>query len=332
MGPPAILNGMATTEPQPLGSLTSAPLTSVQPGGGFFMSLELGWGRLRRTYLRLCRPGYVHRMTEKRLGECPNCPHQVLDPRDLKYYRNVCGTWWHEEDDAFRWRDELGLARAGLAEVICFSALFLTVLVFLTWAVNMIHWSFWVLVPFVLVYWAFVVAFFRDPERIAPADPDALVSPADGTVTAVGEIADPDFPGGRAFRVSIFLSVFNVHVNRLPRTGRVVGLRYFPGRFLDARRPECGQVNEQFWVDLEEHNPPRRLRVKQVAGAIARRIVCRLKLGESVWIGDRYGMIKFGSRTDLLVPADEAIDVLVKVGDKVKGGSSVLLKFKQERS
>src|SRR5207302_3332921 len=99
---------------------------------------------------------------------------------------------------------------------------------------------------------------------------NALLSPADGTVTHVGEVDEPDFPGGRAFRISIFLSVFDVHVNRIPRTSQVVSLRYFPGRFFDARNPECAKQNEQLWIDLEETSPPRIIRVKQNAGAIAR--------------------------------------------------------------
>ncbi len=154
------------------------------------------------------------------------------------------------------------------------------------------------------------------------------MSPADGTITDVGEVDEPDFPGGRAFRIGIFLSVFNVHVNRIPRSGRVVTLRYFPGYFLDARNAACGVVNEQFWIDLEDRATVRPLRVKQIAGAIARRIVCWLKPGEEVQAGSRLGMIKFGSRTELYLPADMAIDIAVKVGDVVHGGSSILLRFK----
>jgi phosphatidylserine decarboxylase len=148
-------------------------------------------------------------------------------------------------------------------------------------------------------------------------------------VTGVGEVEEADFPGGRAFRVSIFLSPLNVHVNRAPRSGRVVGLRYFPGKFLPATRPDCDRVNEQFWLDLEEPSG-RRLRVKQVSGAVARRIVCWLRPGEEVRAGERYGMIKLGSRTDVLLPVGEAIEVLVKVGDRVAGGQTVLLRFRDE--
>src|SRR5262245_49180459 len=130
---------MATLEQPTLSQLTPTKPTSVQPGGGLFMTLELAWGRLRRTWLRLFRRGYVRDMADRRLGECPNCPHDIIDPRDLKYYRNVCGYWFRPEDDPFHWRNELGFARAGLAELLCLSLLFFAVLVGLLFAVNLVH-------------------------------------------------------------------------------------------------------------------------------------------------------------------------------------------------
>jgi phosphatidylserine decarboxylase len=322
---------MATLEPHTAATPQPVPPTSVQPGGGFCMSLELAWGRCRRAWLRRFRPGYVRRMLAARQGQCENCPHDVIDPRDLKFCRNVCGYWFRPEDDAFRWRGRLGLARAGLAEVVLFTLLFLTAsaaLLGLGWLVQSLFW-WWLVVPalvWLALLWLEVIFFFRDPKRIIPADPAALVSPADGTVTHVGEVADPAFPGGRAFRISIFLSIFNVHVNRIPRAGRVVGLGYFPGAFLDARHPECAVRNEQLWIDLEEPGG-RLVRIKQISGAIARRIVCWLKLGEEVRAGERFGMIKFGSRTEVLISPGEKIEVLVQVGDKVRGGSTALLRF-----
>jgi phosphatidylserine decarboxylase len=291
------------------------------------MNLELAWGRLRRAWLRRFRPGYVRQMAGKRQGDCPNCPHDIIDPRDLKFTRNVCGYWFREEDDRFRWRGRLGLARAGLAEVIFFSLLFLAVALPLALAGALVHWAFWLPLGVAALLWLEVIYFFRDPPRRIPTDPAVVVSPADGTVTDVDEVAAEAFPGGRAFRIGIFLSIFNVHVNRVPRSGRVVGLRYLPGEFLDARHPDCPVRNEQFWTDVVESDPPRRFRVKQISGAIARRIVCWLRAGEEVKAGDRFGMIKFGSRTELLLPAGEAMEVKVKVGDKVKGGSTVLLRF-----
>jgi phosphatidylserine decarboxylase len=292
------------------------------------MGLELAWGRLRRAWLRRFRPGYVRRMAALRQGHCPDCPHDVLDPRDLKFYRNVCGYWFRPEDDPFRWRGRLGLARPGLGEVVLFSGLLLVLGTLLAVAAALVHWAFWLPLALVAGLWVFVLSFFRDPERAVPADPLAFVSPADGTVTHVEEVDDADFPGGRVLRVSIFLSVFNVHVNRVPRTGRVLALRYLPGCFADARREDCHSGNEQFWIDLEDAATGQRIRLKQIAGAVARRIVCWLKAGEQVRAGERLGMIKFGSRTDLLIPAAQAVDVRVKVGDAVRGGSTVLLLLK----
>lgn len=291
------------------------------------MHIELTWGKLRRAWLRAVRPGYVRRMLDKRQGSCPDCPHDIIDARDLKFYRNVCGYWFRPEDDPFQWRGRLGFARAGLAELVLFSLLLLPLIAATAAGAWLWHWALWLPCAAALLAWLEVVWFFRDPKRAIPTDPEALVSPADGKVTHIEEVTEPDFPGGRALRISIFLSVFNVHVNRLPRSGQVTNLRYFPGEFLDARAADCAQRNEQLWIDMQEHDPPRPLRVKQISGAIARRIVCWLKLGEKVNKGDRLGMIKFGSRTDLLVPANERMEILVHVGDMVQGGSSVLLRF-----
>lgn len=304
----------------------AVPPTCVQPGGGWGVSLELAWGRCRRWLLRRLRPGYVRRMAQKRHGDCPNCCHDIVDARDLKYVRNVCGYFFRPQDDPFRWRERLLLARMGMAEIFCFSVLFFILLVPLLLAAIIVHPGFWAGMAVVGLLWFQVIFFFRDPPRRIPADPATLLSPADGTVTHVEETADADFPGGRALRISIFLSVFNVHVNRMPRSGRVTLVRYFPGAFLDARHPECAVRNEQLWLDLEEPSG-RLVRVKQISGAIARRIVCWLKAGDCVQAGDKFGMIKFGSRTEIWVPAGEAREVLVKVGDKVKGGATILLRY-----
>jgi phosphatidylserine decarboxylase len=320
---------MATLPSTAAPPLTPAPATSAQPGGGLCMALELAWGRLRRAYLRRLRPAYVRRMAGLRQGHCPDCPHDVVDPRDLKFVRNVCGYSFRPADDPFAWRGRLGLARYGLAEVVCFSLLFLGGAALAGALAVTVHPVFWAAFALVLAAWAFVVSFFRDPRRVIPAGPDLLVSPADGTVTHAGEVSDADFPGGRAFTVSIFLSVFNVHVNRVPRSGRAVRLAYYPGCFLDARHGDCAARNEQFWVDLEDARTGALVRVKQVAGAIARRIVCWLRPGEELRAGERYGMIKFGSRTEVSVPAELVECVLVKPGDKVKGGSTPLLRLRE---
>jgi phosphatidylserine decarboxylase len=291
------------------------------------MELERAWGRWRRAWLRWCRPGYVRGMAGKRQGECPNCTHQIIDSRDLKYVRNVCGYWFRPEDDAFRWRERLGLARYGLAEVVIFSGLLGAIAALISAAGILLNGGFFLaLLPPALV-WLEIIYFFRDPERSIPSDPAALVSPADGTVTHIEEVDEPDFPAGRALRISIFLSIFNVHVNRVPRSGCVKHVRYFPGRYLDARNPRSAVENEQLWIDLDEWATGRPIRVKQISGAIARRIVCWLKPGDVVTAGERLGMIKLGSRTDVLVPAGPGVRVEVNIGDKVYGGSAVLLRF-----
>src|SRR5579885_1435178 len=231
---------MATTTAPPIPpSLQSSPITSIQPGGGFCFSLERAWGRLRRAWLRRFSPGYVRRMAQLRQGHCSNCTHDIVDPRDLKLYRNVCGYWFRPEDDPFAWRERLPLAGAGLAELLFFSVLFFLLSGAVILLGVLVHPSLLLLLVLTLTPWLFVVSFFRDPHRTVPNDPEVLVSPADGTVTHVGLTSEPDFPGGQAFTISIFLSVFNVHVNRLPRTGRVTALRYFPGEFLDARSSDC---------------------------------------------------------------------------------------------
>jgi phosphatidylserine decarboxylase len=307
--------------------LTAAPITCAQPGGGFCLGLELAWGRWRRGFLRRFFPGYVRRMAPLRQGSCPGCTHDVIDPRDLKFYRNVCGYWFRPEDDAFAWRGRLGFARAGLAELLFFSAIFAG-LTALFAGLGFVHPLLLLPLAVVLPAWLFVLSFFRDPNRKIPTDADAVLSPADGTVTHVDEVADADFPGGRAFRVAIFLSLFNVHVNRNARAGRVVGLHYYPGEFLDARTGACPVRNEQFWIDLVDGPTGVQLRTKQIAGAVARRIVCWLRPGEEVKAGERCGMIKFGSRTELLLPVEAVKEVLVKVGDAVHGGSTTLLRIK----
>src|SRR5205085_3508973 len=134
-----------------------------------------------------------------------------------------------------RCRSTLPLARAGRTEVLFFSFILCVPAILCAWLALEFHPLFWAPAGIFAVLWLFVLSFFRDPERTVPSDRDALLSPADGTVTHVEEVAETDFPGGRALRISIFLSVFNVHVNRVPRAGRVLGIRYFPGRFLDAR-------------------------------------------------------------------------------------------------
>ena len=268
-------------------------------------------------------------MQALRQGECHNCPHEIIDPRDLKFCRNVCGYWFRPEDDRFVWRRRrLRLsADLRLAEVVCFSLLFAVLSFFSVAGAVWIHPLLYSPLIAIIPFWLFVISFFRDPNRVNPTDPAALVSPADGKVTHIDEIDSAEFPEGRAFRISIFLSVFNVHVNRSPRRSRVTNVRYFPGEFLDARHGDCAVRNEQLWINLTDESTGTPMVVKQISGAIARRIVCWLKPGDVLQAGERFGMIKFGSRTEVLLPAGPHCDVKIKVGDMVSGGSSVLLRF-----
>ena len=167
----------------------------------------------------------------------------------------------------------------------------------------------------------FTAWFFRNPPRRVPGGPNLIVSPGDGRVLAVAEEEEPRFLKARAVRVSIFLSPLNVHVNRTPCEGLVKTVSYSPGRFLVASRPEATLQNEQT-AALIETDAGCRILCVQVAGYVARRIVCWLSEGERVARGERYGLIRFGSRMDLYMPV--GTQVRVKVGDRVTGGESII--------
>jgi len=189
------------------------------------------------------------------------------------------------------------------------------------WGLSLLAWPL-AIVPAALL--VFAVSFFRDPERKLPADPEVLVAPADGTVADIVELPRTELLGEPCVRVGIFLSVFNVHVNRCPMSGTVKALKHQPGKFLDARHPDVSKLNEAQEILLEGRFP---LVVRQVAGLIARRIVCPLTVGQTLERGQRMGMIKFGSRTELIVPTRLKPEVLVKVGDTVHGTATPLVRL-----
>lgn len=173
----------------------------------------------------------------------------------------------------------------------------------------------------------FCLWFFRDPERVPPADPELVVSPADGTVTLVDEVEEEQYFKRRMKRVSIFLSVFDVHVNRSPITGEVLFTEGRGGLYLDARKPEASVLNESLlWIFGPKGSPDRAVGVKQITGAIARRIVPWAKPGDHLARGERFGMIRFGSRTDLYLPLDA--EVLVVAGEKVRGGATAIARMR----
>ena len=166
----------------------------------------------------------------------------------------------------------------------------------------------------------FVISFFRNPERTAPGDGNAVVAPADGTVIVVERVSENPL-GVEALKISIFMSVFNVHVNRAPLDGKVVDITYYPGRFLDARDGRASSENERNSVVLETAAGVR-IAFVQIAGLIARRIICYPIVGDALVRGSRYGLIRFGSRVDVYLPAGG--NPLVKLGDTTTAGETVL--------
>jgi phosphatidylserine decarboxylase len=191
-------------------------------------------------------------------------------------------------------------------------------------------WFLWPpLIALPIIAFLYVLSFFRDPSRSPeemPLPVGGILSPADGRVDFIGE-ADEPLLGGRCFKVSIFLSVLNVHLNRAPLSGTVEEIEYREGEFLDARRPESGQRNEANAIVFscqQDEGEPYRVLVRQISGAIARRIVCDVSKGQALEVGQRIGMIKFGSRTDFCIPLEQAVDLRVKVGQKVAAGRSIL--------
>ncbi len=170
---------------------------------------------------------------------------------------------------------------------------------------------------------AYTLYFFRDPERSVPADPNAVVAAADGTITDIVEVDEIEVLKTKTRRVGIFLSIFDVHTNRAPIDSRIIFRQHREGLCVDARRPECSDKNEAMVWAFE--NPRATLVVRQLTGAIARRIIAWSDVGDEVKKGERFGMIRFGSRTEVYLPL--AATVLVKVGEHVAGGSTIIARL-----
>jgi len=179
-------------------------------------------------------------------------------------------------------------------------------------------------IPLILA--AFVMFFFRDPYREIPQSKDSIVSPADGKVINIQDIYDDMFLHGKGKKISIFLSIFDVHINRSPIQGRVSFKKYVPGRFLAAYNSRASVENERNYIGIE--NDRLRVLVTQIAGFIARRIVCYININDTLEKGEKLGLIKFGSCTEIVLP--ENVEVLVNVGDKVKGGETILGRLNDE--
>lgn len=198
-------------------------------------------------------------------------------------------------------------------------------------AVGLVHYFFppnhflrWPSYAAVLVFWFVVVRFFRLPLRDMVTDPDIVLCPADGTVVAIEDVLVDEFFKEKRKQISIFMSPHNVHVNRYPISGKVVYANYWPGSFLVAWHPKSSTENERNTV-VVEHSKYGQVMVRQIAGALARRIVCYARTNERIEQGKELGFIKFGSRVDLFLPLD--VHVLVNLDEKVKGGITAIARF-----
>ncbi|HEX8848075.1 MAG TPA: phosphatidylserine decarboxylase family protein [Gemmatimonadaceae bacterium] len=209
------------------------------------------------------------------------------------------------------------IAREGLPFIAIAAVLALAAILF---AARRGSWPAWLLSAVLVVVAVWVVYFFRDPERIGERGDRIVTSPADGRVVLITEVDEPAFIHGRAKRVSIFMNVFNVHVNRYPVSGTVKYVQYNPGKFLNAAVEKSSLENEQRSVGIE--SGPYRILVRQIAGLIARRIVTYSREGERVEQGERMGLIRFGSRVDVFLPTDAT--VRVKIGDLTTAGTTTL--------
>ena len=223
------------------------------------------------------------------------------------------------------------LTRYGLPEVVVYPAGITIVMVLLalfgpavlpTWAIALIE-----TVLAIVLAWALL--FFRDPHRDVPQDDSLLLAPADGKVMDVETVENAEFMDGPALRVGIFLSLFNTHINRAPCNARVEKIAYRRGKYLAAMNPLAGKVNESNDIGLVRANRDRLL-VRQVSGAVARRIVCAAREGQQLVGGEPFGMIKFGSRTELYLPSSGKIECLVRVGDRVKAGITPVARYSEQ--
>ncbi|MBA7705715.1 Phosphatidylserine decarboxylase proenzyme [subsurface metagenome] len=229
------------------------------------------------------------------------------------------------------------LTKYGWPQVVVFPAAVLAVMIaYLLVAVLFLPaWAIVSAEAVLAVALIWVLAFFRDPERHCPSDRNLLLAPADGRITDIEIVEDPpaflreqEGGGGAAMRIGIFLSIFNAHINRAPCNVRVEKITYRKGKHKNAMNPQSGRVNESNDLALVRTDSPKdRLIVRQISGSVARRIVCDTSRGQELTGGEKFGMIKFGSRTELYVPVRQSAKCLVQTGDKVKAGLTALVRY-----
>ena len=225
---------------------------------------------------------------------------------------------------------KIPLTKYGLPQVVVYpAAVFAAMIVFpLVTASFLPQWAIITIEAILAAILIWALMFFRDPERNCPADSSLLLAPADGHITEIETIEETSFIGGPAIRIGIFLSIFDAHINRAPCNVRIEKITYKKGKYLNAMNPQSGRLNEANNLDLIRTDSPKdKLIVRQVSGAIARRIVCATAQGQELAGGERFGMIKFGSRTELYLPVRKDAKCLVQIGDKVKAGLTPLVKY-----
>ncbi len=222
------------------------------------------------------------------------------------------------------------LTKFGWPQVVVFPAIVLAALIILPLlsAAILPVWSIIIVELVLALFFVWSLIFFRDPDRRSPSDRNLLLAPADGRITDIETINEDNFIGGSALRIGIFMSIFDVHINRAPCDVKIEKSTYRKGKYKNAMSPEAGLVNESNDLGLvREDEPQDKLIVRQISGAIARRIVCKAETGQQLIRGEKFGMIKFGSRTELYVPISENVKCLVKIGDKVKAGLTPIVKY-----
>lgn len=222
------------------------------------------------------------------------------------------------------------LTKYGLPQAIVYPAIVLVAMVaFLLGTMAFLSlWAIILIEAILAVILIWILMFFRDPHRCCPSDGNLLLAPADGHITEIETVEENDFIGGPALRIGIFLSIFDTHINRAPCNVRIGKITYKKGKCINAMNPLSGRLNESNDLGMVRTDSPEdKLIVRQISGAIARRIVCAAAEGQELAGGERFGMIKFGSRTELYLPVRENAKCLVQIGDKVKAGLTPLVKY-----
>ena len=296
-----------------------AHVRCVQPGIGPVAQLALFVRRIRRWFRRSLAPQRVAAARAALRGECADCTHDVVEAADLRWVANVCGLRPPAGADPVLFADRFGLVRLARPELLL--ALFVSAAAGVVASI----WSWWLL-PVALLPLAFTTWFFRDPERLPPAGEGLVLAAADGVLDDVRREPECPFFQGPAIRLGVFLSLFDVHVNRAPVAGEATGFDYRPGARRATHRIGATDANEQLltWLRTPDGLP---IVVRQIAGPAARRICCVLRAGERVAAGQRFGLIKFGSRTEVFVPDVPGLQLVARSGQRVRAGETILARL-----